>query len=138
MKSSDGSWIHGCAVVLVGLVVCGMCGGCGLGWLAGGVHYSDGFREGRLQKFSTKGIIWSTHEGELALPGMRTHGSGDDAQLSNTWEFSVRDPEIVKQITELHESDLVRLHYSQYLWSPPWKGSTGYFVTKVEKVKAQP
>jgi hypothetical protein len=108
------------------------------GWLSGGIHYSDGFREGRIQKISAKGIIWTTHEGEMALPGLRMHGSGDDAQVSNTWEFSVNNPEIAKQLKDIHEDELVRLHYSQYLFSPPWKGNTGYFITKVEKVKRHP
>lgn len=104
------------------------------GWLTGGFHYSDGYREGHVQKFSHKGIIWITYEGEMALRGLRTRGSGDDVKVSNTWEFSALDPEIIKQLHDIHEYELVRIHYDQYLFSPPWRGSTGYRITKIERI----
>lgn len=135
MRNSDAA--HGCFYLFVLGLICSCFAGCGIGWLAGGLSYSDGYREGYVQKFSTKGIIWSTHEGELALPGLRPVGLGEDQRLTNVWEFSVNDAELVKQIKELHQNELIRLHYKQYLCSPPWKGSTSYFITKIERIKKQ-
>lgn len=134
-SSSNGRLgVNGCfGLVAIG-IICLACGVCVIGWMTGGFQYADGFREGHVQKFSRKGIIWTTSEGEMALPGLRTVGAGDTQRITNTWEFSVADPELAKQIEGLHQSQLVRLHYRQYLCSPPWRGGTGYFVTKVEVI----
>src|SRR5258706_4340668 len=53
--------------------------------------YSDGDRSGLLQKFSRKGWICKTYEGELALsyaPGL----------APVTWNFSVRDDAVATQV----------------------------------------
>ena len=52
--------------------------------------YSDGERAGVLQKFSRRGWICKTYEGELAMsvvPGV----------APTIWEFSVRDESVVPQ-----------------------------------------
>ena len=124
----------GCGVIVVQLLLVVMLLVSCVGWLTGGWHYLDGYREGRIQKLSHKGFIWTTAEGELALPGFRTRSDRDDMDISNTWAFSVLDDEVMKQLQQLHEDELVRLHYHQYLCSPSWYGDSGYRVYKVEKV----
>ena len=123
---------------LVFLVCIGMlflcCGGCGLGWINGGFEFSDGYREGTVQKFSYKGFIWKTDEGELAMAGFKSSG-GENPTMSNVFAFTVSDAKIKEEIRALRATDKVRLHYKQYLLVPPWRGDTQYFIYKVEKIE---
>ncbi|MEL6132471.1 MAG: hypothetical protein AAFR59_03805, partial [Bacteroidota bacterium] len=49
--------------------------------------YSEGFRVGQVIKFSKKGKLLKTYEGEMNLGGVRTNADGDlDA---NIWQFSI-------------------------------------------------
>jgi len=135
MRDHNGG--SGCLfLIVIGFICLTMFGCCG-GWMIGGISYSDGHRDGFIQKLSRKGIIFTTTEGELAMPGLRTVGSGDNQKIANTWEFSVNNPEIVKQLEEVHANEMVRLHYKQYLLSPPWKGDTGYFIIRIERLKSE-
>lgn len=123
-------------LVVIGGICLGVLGCCG-SWMIGGIPYSDGHRDGFIQKFSRKGLVWTTTEGELATPGFRTAGSGDSKRITNTWDFSVNDQESMEQLEEIHADEMVRLYYKQYLLSPPWRGETGYFVIKVEQLKTE-
>ncbi len=108
-------------------------GGCGIACCnSGGFNYSDGFRDGELQKFSRKGYIWKTWEGELALPAWKSQG---EQGLSNTFDFSVQDDGVQKELYAMKPGEKLRVHYRQKILTPPWKGSTGYQIYKVEKVK---
>lgn len=110
------------------LVMCLFCGGCSIGYMNGGFEYSEGFREGTVQKFSHKGMMFKTYEGELAMSGDK------NPTMSNIFEFTASDPEIVKELQSLHATENVRLYYKQYMFVPPWRGSTEYFIYKIEKV----
>ena len=122
---------------LIGLGVIGVfclcCGGCGIGWINGGVEFSEGYREGTVQKFSRKGIIWKTDEGELAMAGFQSTG-GEHPTMSNVFPFTVSDAKIKDEIKALRATDKVRLYYKQYYFSPAWHGETGYFIYKVERI----
>jgi hypothetical protein len=89
--------------------------------------YSDGYRAGLLQKFSRRGWICKTYEGELAqavVPGM--------APL--IWTFTVRNEQVAQQMDSLlgHK---VSLHYREHRGVPTeCFGSTGYFVDSVSVV----
>lgn len=87
--------------------------------------YSDGNRAGYIQKFSHKGWICKTHEGELAMttvPGV----------APVLWEFSVRDEQIAAQLSQVMGKRLV-LHYKEYRYLPTsCFGETAYFVDRVE------
>ena len=88
------------------------------------VHYSEGIRAGELVKFSHKGVIFKTWEGEI--------GQGvSEAQL---FEFSVEGSEdqVKKDLTEL-QGKYVKLHYYERFVTLFWLGDTTYFVTKVEE-----
>jgi hypothetical protein len=89
--------------------------------------YSDGERAGVLQKFSKRGWICKTYEGELAMYVV----GGVAPQI---WNFSVRDGAIVEQ---LHAAvgQQVRLHYAEHRGLPTTCfGETDYFVERVEVV----
>ncbi len=89
--------------------------------------YSDGDHTGYLQKFSRKGWLCKTYEGELAMatvPGV----------APVTWPFSVRmwDDQLPAQLNELMGKRVV-LHYSEYRNIPSnCFGETPYFVDSVK------
>lgn len=112
----------GCILLIVMLIFV-------VGALTGGIPYSEGFRQGYIQKISKKGIFWVTTEGELALEGFRVKNKG----TSNTFEFTVPDYEIAAELEALSSKDEVRLYYIEYMFSPPWKGESAYRVYKWEK-----
>jgi hypothetical protein len=89
--------------------------------------YSDGDRAGYLQKFSRKGWICKTYEGELAMttvPGV----------APVIWTFSVKmwnDP-LSAQINGLLGKKVV-LHYREFRYLPSTCfGETPYFVDSVK------
>jgi hypothetical protein len=90
--------------------------------------YSHGERAGFVQKFSKKGIVFKTWEGELSmvtLPGV----------MPERWEFTVRDEAVAAQITALMGKRLA-LSFEQHIGVPTTIfGETGYFVTSVREVK---
>jgi len=88
------------------------------------VPYSEGYRSGELIKFSNKGIIVKTWEGQISQ-GI----SG--AQI---FSFSVldKDEEVIKNLKEF-QGEYVKLTYTERFATFFWLGDTKYFVTKVEK-----
>lgn len=99
-------------------------------WSALTWSYSKGERSGILQKFSSKGWICKTWEGELAM----TTIPGTAPIL---WDFSVRDDSVAARITEAvgHEGRMV-LTYEEHRGLPTsCFGDTKYFVTGVRVVK---
>jgi hypothetical protein len=99
-------------------------------WFTLSWSYSDGERAGVLQKFSRKGWLCKTYEGELAQYIV----SGVSPQI---WHFTVRDPKVAAQITALMGAK-VQLHYTEHRGVPSsCFGDTGYFVDAITKVNAQ-
>jgi hypothetical protein len=93
-----------------------------LGW-----SYSDGERAGVLQKFSRKGWICKTYEGELAQYIV----SGVSPQI---WNFTVRDEKVVAQMKALVGAK-VQLHYTEHRGIPgTCFGDTGYFVEGITRL----
>jgi uncharacterized protein YxeA len=88
------------------------------------VHYSEGVRAGELVKFSHKGVIFKTWEGEISQ-------GVSEAQL---FEFSVQgSEEDVKNDLMKFQGKYVKLHYYERFVTLFWLGDTTYFVTKVEE-----
>lgn len=92
--------------------------------------FSDGDRAGYLQKFSRKGWICKTYEGELAMttvPGL----------APTIWNFTVRDEPVAKQINRLLGKKVV-LHYREHRGIPTTCfGETPYFVDRVTLAEAE-
>lgn len=86
--------------------------------------YSDGDRAGILQKFSRKGWVCKTYEGELAMsivPGV----------APTIWEFSVRDDRVVPRLSSAI-GKRVALHYTEHRGLPTsCFAGTSYFVDSV-------
>lgn len=117
-------------LVLICVVFLGIGGYCAI---AGkGIPYSDGYRDGHIQKLSHKGVLFKSWEGQMALPGLQAQA---DKSVSNVFDFSVDQPELRTQIEALNAPDYVRLYYDQRLFGSPLVSESSYFVTKIEKIE---
>jgi hypothetical protein len=118
--------VVGVGVVLVLLLVGGIWGYTAFG----GMTYSEGSRSGVINKFSYKGFLVKTWEGELQRGGSMMEGG-----MAEKFLFSVSDPEVVKKVEEAESSgQKVELTYRQQMWPQWWKGNTAYFIVDVEEV----
>ena len=91
--------------------------------------YSEGDRAGYIQKFSRKGWICKTWEGEIAMVNM-------PGQAQEKFQFSVRDDSIAREITR-HMGNRVSLHYAEHPGIPlRCFGETDYFITGVRPAPA--
>jgi len=87
--------------------------------------YSAGERVGYIQKFSKKGWLCKTYEGEIAMVNL-------PGQLANTFQFSVRDDSIAALINKA-QGQRVALAYQQHKGLPTsCFGETEYFVKGVK------
>ena len=87
------------------------------------VPYSDGYRAGKLIKFSHKGVLIKTWEGQLS------QGVGGD-QL---WNFSVEDDEkaVIQKLIDLQGQN-VKIKYIERFWKISWFGDTKHFAKEVK------
>ena len=86
--------------------------------------YSQGERAGYLQKFSNKGWLCKTWEGEILLSSM-------PGAIPERFEFSVRDPQVAKDLMAATGKRVV-LTYSQHKGVPSsCFGETEHFIEKV-------
>lgn len=89
--------------------------------------YSRGERAGFIQKFSQKGWLCKTWEGEIAMVNM-------PGAAQERFAFSVRSDSVARDITRLMGSR-VALTYEEHRGVPlRCFGDTGYFVTAVKTV----
>jgi hypothetical protein len=96
--------------------------------------YSEGNRTGLLQKFSYKGTIFKTYEGELILSSIRSQNNV--ALASEKFFFSVRDKETAKKLENL-QGNFISVHYKMKNGTLPWRGDSKYLVDSV-KLEPQP
>ena len=90
------------------------------------VTYSEGYRAGELVKFSHKGVVFKTWEGEISQ-------GVSEAQI---FSFSVEDnqKEVIKDLQDF-QGQGVKLTYKERFATFPWLGDTKYFITNVEKTE---
>jgi hypothetical protein len=93
--------------------------------------YSEGSRAGVVIKFSKKGYLMKTYEGELNMGGMGN--LPNTAQVNLMWEFSVKQKAVADTLLKL-EGRKVSLHYREIVKNMPWQGDTKYFVDAVEVI----
>lgn len=87
--------------------------------------YSSGERVGYIQKFSKKGWLCKTYEGEIAMVNL-------PGQIANTFQFSVRDDSVAAVINKA-QGQRVALSYQQHKGVPTsCFGETEYFVKGVK------
>ena len=90
--------------------------------------FSEGNRSGLLQKFSYKGNLFKTYEGELILSSVKS--SQDVSLASEKFHFSVPGKELAENLLKL-EGTTVVLHYQEKNGVLPWRGETVYLVDSV-------
>jgi len=96
-------------------------------WLALHWNYSDGNRSGTLQKFSRKGWLCKTYEGELWQSVVTN-------VAPTIWYFTVRDEDVARSLDTLVGRP-VRLHYTEHRGVPTdCFAETPYFVDAVAVV----
>ena len=111
------------AVIVVPIVVFALYTWSALSW-----SYSQGERAGYVQKFSRKGWICKTWEGELAMVNI-------PGSLTEKFQFTVRNDKIADYINA-SLGKRVALSYEQHVGIPTTCfGETEYFVTAVRVVE---
>ncbi len=90
--------------------------------------YSEGYRAGLLQKFSSKGSLFKTYEGEIILSSVQS--ANNIALASEKFFFSVTEEEVANKIERLQGENVV-VHYTQKNATLPWRGETPYLVDSV-------
>lgn len=92
-----------------------------------GYSYSSGERAGYVQKFSKKGWLCKTWEGELAMANL-------PGAMPELFRFTVRDDAVAQRI-EKAMGKRVTLQYEQHRGVPTsCFGETQYFVKEVREV----
>jgi hypothetical protein len=86
--------------------------------------FSEGYRAGELIKFSHKGLLFKTWEGEIS----------QGVSEAQRFEFSVEDKnkEVIQDLKDL-QGHMVKVTYKERFGTFPWMGDTKYYVIKVEK-----
>jgi hypothetical protein len=93
--------------------------------------YSAGERAGYVQKFSKKGWVCKTWEGEMAMVTM-------PGTVAEKFYFTVRGDEVAKEINATVGRRVV-LTYEEHRWIPfRCFGDTGHFVTGVRETAQEP
>jgi hypothetical protein len=94
--------------------------------------YSDGTRAGLLQKFSRKGNLFKTYEGEMILSSVQSNINVPLA--SEKFLFSVSKKPVADQLSAL-QGDYIVVHYRQMNNTLPWRGESAYVVDSVSVSK---
>lgn len=100
------------------------------GWTEVALHwaYARGERAGYIQKFSQKGWVCKTWEGEIAMVNI-------PGAAQERFAFTVRDDSVANEVTRLMGSH-VAITYEQHRGLPgSCFGDTEYFVTAVSAVR---
>lgn len=90
--------------------------------------YSKGYRAGLLQKFSEKGIVFKTYEGEMILSSVQSNANV--AIASEKFLFSVAKDEVARQMEQIQGKNVV-VHYREKKGVLPWVGESKYIVDSV-------
>jgi hypothetical protein len=110
--------------ILFGIIALALLVLAGFSWLTLHWSYSEGERAGYVQKFSKKGWICKTWEGEMAMVTM-------PGTVAEKFAFTVPSDAVAAKLN----ADIgkrVALHYEQHRWIPSsCFGDTQYFLTDV-------
>ena len=110
------------AVILIPLLALSLWTAIALNW-----SYSEGDRSGYIQKFSKKGFICKTWEGELAIVNV----PGSQPEI---FRFTVKNDSVADVLRRVM-GDRVTLTYQQHLGVPfSCFGDTQYYVTGVRAI----
>lgn len=104
----------------------------GVIWGLSKFTYSEGDRAGTVSKFSKRGYVFKTWEGELNVGGFSGQTGNFTPQL---WHFTVPTDEanVIAKLEEAVTSGRrIKLHYEEHLYLFFWMGDSKYYVTAVE------
>ena len=90
--------------------------------------YSTGNRYGLLQKFSYKGNLFKTYEGEMILSSIR--GNYNVPIASEKFFFSVTNENVARELMNA-QGKFVTVHYLEKNGTLSWRGDTPYIVDSV-------
>lgn len=97
-------------------------------WAAWSFSYSEGDRAGFIQKFSKKGWLCKTWEGELAMANL-------PGAMPQVFQFTVWDDQVAADVSA-SMGERVSIHYKQHVGLPTTCfGDTQYFVQNVRRVQ---
>lgn len=91
--------------------------------------YSEGYRAGLLQKFSHKGNVFKTYEGEMILSSIKSNVNV--ALASEKFNFSVTDEKLAQKLDTI-QGQTVIVHYYQKNGVLIWRGESSYIVDSVK------
>jgi hypothetical protein len=91
--------------------------------------YSEGYRAGLLQKFSSKGTLFKTYEGEMILSSVSSNR--DVALASEKFLFTLANKSLVRQFDTLQGENVI-VHYKQKNATLFWRGDSPYLVDSVK------
>jgi hypothetical protein len=91
--------------------------------------YSSGYRAGLLQKFSSKGTIFKTYEGEMILSSVSS--TSNVALASEKFFFTLTNKSLIRQFDTL-QGDMVIVHYNQKNSAVFWRGDSPYLVDSIK------
>lgn len=91
--------------------------------------YSTGNRYGLLQKFSHKGNLFKTYEGEMILSSIK--GNYNVPIASEKFFFSVVDKNVAVQLMNA-QGKFVTVHYNEKNGALSWRGDTQYIVDSIK------
>jgi hypothetical protein len=124
-QARTGRW--SCVLYAAGLLA--VASACVAGWIALALSYSysEGDRAGYVQKFSRKGWVCKTWEGELAMANL-------PGAMPEIFAFTVRDEAVAARVTA-SMGQRVALRYEEHRGLPTTCfGDTVHFVTDVRPV----
>lgn len=90
--------------------------------------YSEGYRAGLLQKFSHKGTLFKTYEGEMILSSVAS--TRDIAIASEKFQFTLINDNLIRSFDTLQGSNII-VHYIQKSGAVFWRGDSKYLVDSV-------
>jgi hypothetical protein len=94
--------------------------------------YSEGVRVGTIQKFSQKGLLNKSWEGEMVMDGVKAHSSKNGVAVTNIWRFSVLRSDVAKKIDDaVFQGGTVAVKYCQSIFKNPLVQNTSYEVIDV-------
>lgn len=130
MLAATGNRVGGFAKVVLIVLALVLAGVALWTWFSLSWSYSEGDRAGVLQKFSRKGWVCKTYEGELALYVV----GGVSPQI---WYFSTRDKELAAKLSKA-VGEKIQLHYEEHRGVPTTCfAETPYFADSFTIVRDQ-
>lgn len=112
-------------LILIPIILFGLYTWASLSWV-----YSSGERAGYVQKFSLKGYMCKTWEGEIVLVSM----PGTQAEK---FSFTVKDAATAKKVND-SLGKRVKLHYEEHKGVPTsCFGETPFYVNEIQVLETQ-